>query len=369
MEKSPSGATSAALVSTSSPVHQRNNMSTLAIPPPLPLPAFRREPHWDNIRSSAPSLARIDTRNALPSIREVSKAVLEASYHFTNYRQLVPEHLLTSQPQEGNSSGARKTHLTSPAATGPPLQTSPGYTHTSHGEKRRRLSAEDGQEAERARQVPRLYHPSEPSNFPRRESPPAAPRPDGYYSDSQARPVSSGKYPPHGDVTDRPDLRHPRPSLPPSTRPFEQDVHSPYRPSEGPHDGYHGRVPPPPQAHVRTQSTEHPPSYRGDYPYSSYQPPGRFAASAPSSTSAYERTPFTTPPYAMPYQEYGRFGGDMGPGGLVGETKQRKRRGNLPKETTDKLRSWFVAHLQHPYPTEDEKQELMAQTGLQMSEC
>lgn len=71
----------------------------------------------------------------------------------------------------------------------------------------------------------------------------------------------------------------------------------------------------------------------------------------------------------MPYQEYGRFGGDMGPGGLVGETKQRKRRGNLPKETTDKLRSWFVAHLQHPYPTEDEKQELMAQTGLQMSEC
>ena len=59
----------------------------------------------------------------------------------------------------------------------------------------------------------------------------------------------------------------------------------------------------------------------------------------------------------------------MGPGGLVGETKQRKRRGNLPKETTDKLRSWFVAHLQHPYPTEDEKQELMAQTGLQMSEC
>jgi len=58
----------------------------------------------------------------------------------------------------------------------------------------------------------------------------------------------------------------------------------------------------------------------------------------------------------------------MGPGGLVGETKQRKRRGNLPKETTDKLRAWFVAHLQHPYPTEDEKQELMRQTGLQMNQ-
>jgi hypothetical protein len=51
----------------------------------------------------------------------------------------------------------------------------------------------------------------------------------------------------------------------------------------------------------------------------------------------------------------------------MGDSKQRKRRGNLPKETTNKLRSWFVAHLQHPYPTEDEKQVLMRQTGLQMS--
>lgn len=49
------------------------------------------------------------------------------------------------------------------------------------------------------------------------------------------------------------------------------------------------------------------------------------------------------------------------------DTRQRKRRGNLPKETTDKLRAWFVSHLTHPYPTEDEKQELMRQTGLQMS--
>jgi hypothetical protein len=46
----------------------------------------------------------------------------------------------------------------------------------------------------------------------------------------------------------------------------------------------------------------------------------------------------------------------------------RRRRGNLPKETTDKLRGWFMAHLHHPYPTEDQKQDLMLQTGLQMSE-
>jgi hypothetical protein len=53
--------------------------------------------------------------------------------------------------------------------------------------------------------------------------------------------------------------------------------------------------------------------------------------------------------------------------GIGGDSKQRKRRGNLPKETTDKLRAWFMSHLSHPYPTEDEKQELMRQTGLQMS--
>lgn len=53
---------------------------------------------------------------------------------------------------------------------------------------------------------------------------------------------------------------------------------------------------------------------------------------------------------------------------MSGDNKQRKRRGNLPKETTDKLRAWFVAHLQHPYPSEDEKQELMRQTGLQLNQ-
>ncbi|RKF82747.1 putative homeobox domain-containing protein [Golovinomyces cichoracearum] len=50
------------------------------------------------------------------------------------------------------------------------------------------------------------------------------------------------------------------------------------------------------------------------------------------------------------------------------EIKPRKRRGNLPKETTDKLRAWFLDHLEHPYPTEDEKQQLMDATGLQMNQ-
>ncbi|KAA8904396.1 homeobox KN domain-containing protein, partial [Sphaerosporella brunnea] len=41
-----------------------------------------------------------------------------------------------------------------------------------------------------------------------------------------------------------------------------------------------------------------------------------------------------------------------------------RRRGNLPKQVTDLLRNWLNKHLHHPYPTEDEKQMLMSQTGL-----
>ena len=48
-------------------------------------------------------------------------------------------------------------------------------------------------------------------------------------------------------------------------------------------------------------------------------------------------------------------------------TKRKKRKGNLPKEATDKLRDWFINHLHHPYPTDDEKQELMRQIGLHFS--
>jgi hypothetical protein len=80
----------------------------------------------------------------------------------------------------------------------------------------------------------------------------------------------------------------------------------------------------------------------------------------------YDRTPFSPSGYEPSYPEHIRYS-EMGGMGH-GDNKQRKRRGNLPKETTDKLRAWFMAHLQHPYPTEDEKQKLMQQTGLQMSE-
>lgn len=108
-------------------------------------------------------------------------------------------------------------------------------------------------------------------------------------------------------------------------------------------------------------------AYQGqDYGYS-YQHSSHIPSLSTSSVRSYDRTPFSAGVgYGPHYQDVGRYS-DLGGIGGGGDSKQRKRRGNLPKETTDKLRAWFVAHLQHPYPTEDEKQDLMRQTGLQMS--
>lgn len=41
-----------------------------------------------------------------------------------------------------------------------------------------------------------------------------------------------------------------------------------------------------------------------------------------------------------------------------------KRRGKLPKATTELLKCWLYEHAQHPYPTEEEKRRLCAVTGL-----
>ncbi|KAL8748523.1 MAG: hypothetical protein Q9199_008172 [Rusavskia elegans] len=48
----------------------------------------------------------------------------------------------------------------------------------------------------------------------------------------------------------------------------------------------------------------------------------------------------------------------------VGENRNKKRRGNLPKQTTDILRAWLHDHLDHAYPSEEQKQHLIRETGL-----
>ena len=54
--------------------------------------------------------------------------------------------------------------------------------------------------------------------------------------------------------------------------------------------------------------------------------------------------------------------------GLDNDRGSKKRRGNLPKPVTDILRRWLMDHLEHPYPSEDEKQELIVKTGLTIAQ-
>ena len=46
----------------------------------------------------------------------------------------------------------------------------------------------------------------------------------------------------------------------------------------------------------------------------------------------------------------------------------KRRRGNLPKPVTDLLKQWLHEHLDHPYPSDDDKQYFMQRTGLSISQ-
>ncbi|XP_052898390.1 homeobox protein PKNOX1-like isoform X2 [Anopheles moucheti] len=45
-------------------------------------------------------------------------------------------------------------------------------------------------------------------------------------------------------------------------------------------------------------------------------------------------------------------------------SSKRQKRGILPKHATSVMRAWLFQHLVHPYPTEDEKRAIAAQTNL-----
>ncbi|KAF8208592.1 hypothetical protein K438DRAFT_1573593 [Mycena galopus ATCC 62051] len=48
--------------------------------------------------------------------------------------------------------------------------------------------------------------------------------------------------------------------------------------------------------------------------------------------------------------------------------RPHRKRGKLPKETTDFLKAWLHRHSDHPYPSEEEKKQLCHATGLSMSQ-
>ncbi|KAI0115298.1 hypothetical protein F4814DRAFT_316016 [Daldinia grandis] len=137
------------------------------------------------------------------------------------------------------------------------------------------------------------------------------------------------------------------------------------------------------ETHRRTRSPEdtgistygleiRPASYRPTGYHYGYHHPNRVQSLSVGSAHLMNRPSIYSPvlsPATYGHQPRDRYMPvrEVGVGGNY-EGKQRKRRGNLPKETTDKLRAWFHSHLSHPYPTEEEKQQLMKQTGLQLNQ-
>ncbi|KAI1417769.1 hypothetical protein F5Y13DRAFT_201317 [Hypoxylon sp. FL1857] len=329
-------------------------MSTLTMPSSPYHHGFSRELAWRDTCPEPSPASRSRERIALPSIR-----------------QTFPELQLEVQ----NASIRTHSSTTTPTVRSfSSTTTPPEYIHSPTHQKRRRLSFEPGNDVERTNSIPRLctqsceadIRPSSPATFRSMNTKPwdernRASPPPGRFMQS---PVSIES---HERVEARPTL----PSLPyldfgrgtGETRQIRNQTNDDYaqelmrRPSIASTSSH------------RTDGGS--PGYRNENFGYGFHHPSRVQSLSVGSVHPFDRTPFSPGVSPRPYdhqfhdsymrmREYGM--------GMNGEGKQRKRRGNLPKETTDKLRAWFVAHLHHPYPSEEEKQDLMRQTGLQLNQ-
>ena len=146
-------------------------------------------------------------------------------------------------------------------------------------------------------------------------------------------------------------------SLPPPPMPYRNGVnsHAPYKAERDYGSAGYG------DAYYESSGNRTVPPYPATStpPYNSIQP----GYPLPPSGSAY----FTTPP-AHQYQNGYAHGPMQFEPEDMGNQVPRRRRGNLPRDTTDMLKQWFADHLAHPYPTEDEKQMLCRRTGLAMTQ-
>lgn len=173
-----------------------------------------------------------------------------------------------------------------------------------------------------------------------------------------------------GSSFDMEPSERPPGALPALYNPHHQAPHSTYGAQYEQHDAARSQQTTPDYHHRYSSGSAIPasPSYQSSSPGNQYSPlyyapsgggqfsqsirPGSAYGSRPPGP-ADGRSPFSTPGHPVDPgvdHEQGRPG--------------KRRRGNLPKPVTDLLRGWLNDHLNHPYPTEEEKQMLMAQTGL-----
>jgi hypothetical protein len=126
--------------------------------------------------------------------------------------------------------------------------------------------------------------------------------------------------------------------------------------------------PPPPRWPSEGQLVGHPPvyPYPDDRQAGIGRPLGHWSLTERSVEYGSVPPGRLEPPYAYPgHSSHYQFA----PMGASSPAEfHRKRRGNLPKEATQKLKDWFNAHRDSPYPSEDEKTTLCKETGLTMNQ-
>jgi hypothetical protein len=174
---------------------------------------------------------------------------------------------------------------------------------------------------------------------------------------------------------------HHRPSLPYPPPPSNPAAHTRHQSSPVPqgHAAYHH-----PHAPAMIQPPgpyPHPPLHhslpydpRASYYQDPHQPPhGHPYDRAPHPEAYYPRVAYAGAPHPVYENTYHQqappynytFQSALG---VDNNSFNRKRRGNLPKEATGILKAWFSAHRDSPYPTEDEKVSLCAQTQLTLNQ-
>ncbi|KAI1302553.1 homeobox KN domain-containing protein [Xylaria venustula] len=257
--------------------------------------------------------------------------------------------------------------VTPPSATSPTepyfngAQTPPEYVHSPSRAKRRRRSDGVKREFETNSQIPRHYDLTQAGSRP--QSPTC--RSGVMYSGNPSSHAQNFTLPFVGprvtaETHERAEIRRTLPSLPGL--------------GEGPHlqsYPYDGHMPESSRRFSFTATSGH----CGDFGGQGYRP-GSFGyghnhpnrhPSFSVGPAPFDRTPFSPGTYGPNVPRGYMHMGDFGPKNSE-EGRPRKRRGNLPKEVTDKLRAWFLSHLKHPYPTEEEKQDMVRRTGLHMNQ-
>ncbi|KAI8959759.1 hypothetical protein F5Y11DRAFT_289325 [Daldinia sp. FL1419] len=325
-------------------------MSIMTMHPPHH-PSLLRE-HWTDTHSEP--LPRRENRISLPSIRQAFP-----DFERQLRRDVTPSAPPTTSPTRRSYNGEI---------------TPPEYIHSSTYHKR---PFENGREIERTNSVPRLC--SNPDRDPYRS---ASPPPD-----SRTDVEAWSKSPRASYSTSNDSHTHCSSNIRPRNQVEQQAALSKFsalnlardrQRSEYPghlSDGYfratRRRTATPERVRPEIYDIERSSPYRPNgYHYNHH--PSRVQSLSVGSAYQFDRVPVyasAPPPAAYGHQPHDTYFPvrDIGVGGNY-EGKQRKRRGNLPKETTDKLRAWFHSHLSHPYPTEEEKQQLMKQTGLQLNQ-